>query len=106
MVKLASPEQAKEKKATRAAYGVTLAALAEEGMNIVAVDADLTGSTTTKKFAQARPENEDRLFNVGIAEQNMVGVQEILLLPDHLRYLAQVVHMIRFAIRFAIPTSM
>ena len=86
MVKLASPEQAKEKKATRAAYGVTLAALAEEGMNIVAVDADLTGSTTTKKFAQARPENEDRLFNVGIAEQNMVGVAAGLSLAGNIAF--------------------
>ena len=74
MVKLATPEQAKEKKATRAAYGVTLAELAASGKKIVAVDADLTGSTTTKKFAQAAPENAKRLFNVGIAEQNMVGV--------------------------------
>ena len=63
-----------EKKATRAAYGVTLAALREEGLPIVAVDADLTGSTTTKKFAAASEENEARLFNVGIAEQNMIDV--------------------------------
>ena len=74
MVKLASPEQSQEKKATRAAYGKTLAELAAEGLPIVAVDADLTGSTTTKAFAQAAPENEERLFNVGIAEQNMVDV--------------------------------
>lgn len=86
MVKLASPEQAKEKKATRAAYGVTLAQLAEEGMNIVAVDADLTGSTTTKKFAEARPENANRLFNVGIAEQNMVGVAAGLSLAGNVAF--------------------
>lgn len=55
MVKLASPEQSQEKKATRAAYGKTLAELAAEGLPIVAVDADLTGSTTTKAFAQAAP---------------------------------------------------
>lgn len=86
MVKLASPEQAKEKKATRAAYGVTLAALAEEGMKVVAVDADLTGSTTTKKFAEARPENKERLFNVGIAEQNMVGVAAGLSLAGNVAF--------------------
>ena len=55
-------------------------------MNIVAVDADLTGSTTTKKFAQARPENEDRLFNVGIAEQNMVGVAAGLSLAGNIAF--------------------
>lgn len=86
MVKLATPEQAQEKKATRAAYGVTLAQLAEEGMNIVAVDADLTGSTTTKKFAQAAPENADRLFNVGIAEQNMIGVAAGLSLAGNVAF--------------------
>lgn len=74
MVKLATPEQAQEKKATRAAFGVTLAELAAAGKKVVAVDADLTGSTTTKKFAEACPENAKRLFNVGIAEQNMIDV--------------------------------
>lgn len=62
---------ANEKKATRAAYGETLVELAGEGMPVVAVEADLSGSTTTKKLGDAYP---DRLFNVGIAEQNMVGV--------------------------------
>ena len=73
-VKFAEGELAQAKKATRAAYGETLARLADEGLPIVAVDADLTGSTTTKKFASAKPEYADRLFNVGIAEQNMVDV--------------------------------
>ena len=86
MVKLATPEQAKEKKATRAAYGVTLAELAASGKKIVAVDADLTGSTTTKKFAQAAPENAKRLFNVGIAEQNMIDVAAGLSLTGNIAY--------------------
>jgi len=58
-------------KATRAAYGETLVELVEEGMNIVAVEADLSGSTTTAKLGAAYPE---RLINVGIAEQNMTCV--------------------------------
>lgn len=74
MVSFATPEQAQVKKATRAAFGSTLAELREKGMPVVAVDADLSGSTTTKKFADASPENEARLFNCGIAEQNMIGV--------------------------------
>ena len=53
MIKLADATQAQEKKATRAAYGKTLAELYEQGLPIVAVDADLSGSTTTKAFAQA-----------------------------------------------------
>ena len=70
MVKLASAEMAEKKLATRAAFGATLAELAEEGVPVVAVDADLTGSTTTKKFAAAAPENADKLFNCGIAEHS------------------------------------
>lgn len=61
-------------KATRAALGETLAELKGEGLPVVAVDADLTGSTTMKKFAQANPEYEKLLFNAGIAEQNMIDV--------------------------------
>ena len=60
-----------ERKATRAAYGETLVELLSEGLDVVAVDADLTGSTTTAKLGKV---DSSRLINVGIAEQNMVGV--------------------------------
>ena len=83
---MASPEEAAQKKATRAAFGVTLAALADEGMPVVAVDADLTGSTTTAKFAQAKPEYAQRLFNAGIAEQNMVDVAAGLSLAGNVAF--------------------
>jgi transketolase len=56
--------------ATRDAYGVTLAELGEEEPNIVALDADLSGSTKTSLFAKKFPE---RFFNMGIAEANMMG---------------------------------
>jgi len=59
-----------DKRATREAFGATLIELANEGVPVVAVDADLSGSTTTAKFGAAYP---DRLINVGIAEQNMIG---------------------------------
>lgn len=59
-----------EKRATREALGETLVELADEGIDVVAVDADLSGSTTTVKLAKAHPE---RFVNVGIAEQNMIG---------------------------------
>ena len=85
MIKLANPAQS-EKKATRAAYGATLAELADAGVPVVAVDADLTGSTTTKKFAAAKPEYTDRLFNVGIAEQNMVDVAAGLALTGNIAF--------------------
>ena len=55
--------------ATRDAYGETLAELGAENGNIVALDADLSGSTKTGVFAKKFP---DRFFNMGIAEANMV----------------------------------
>ena len=58
-------------KATRAAFGETLVELVSEGVDVVAVEADLSKSTTTATFADAFP---NRFFNVGIAEQNMIDV--------------------------------
>lgn len=84
MVKLASAEAAAQKKATRAAYGATLAELAGEGLPVVAVDADLTGSTTTKKLADTG--YADRLFNCGIAEQNMIDVAAGLSLAGNIAF--------------------
>ena len=84
MVKLANAEERQVKRATRAAYGVTLAQLAAEGLPVVAVDADLTGSTTLNKFAAAG--YADRLFNVGIAEQNMVDVAAGLAITGHVAF--------------------
>lgn len=86
MVKLATPEQAAVKKATRAAFGATLAELADAGVPVVAVDADLTGSTTLNKFAAADPAYADRLFNCGIAEQNMIDVAAGLALTGKIAY--------------------
>lgn len=86
VVKLATPEEKAVSKATRAAYGVTLAELAEEGLSVVAVDADLSGSTTTKAFAQSSSVNKERLFNVGIAEQNMIDVAAGLALAGNIAF--------------------
>ncbi|MBI2881250.1 MAG: transketolase family protein [Candidatus Tectomicrobia bacterium] len=56
--------------ATRDAYGKTLVELGEENPDIVVLDADLSESTRTKKFAEKFPE---RFFNMGIAEAHMVS---------------------------------
>ncbi len=56
--------------ATRDAYGEALAELGAENDQIVALDADLSGSTKTGVFAKKFP---TRFFNMGIAEANMVG---------------------------------
>ncbi|MCL2136416.1 MAG: transketolase family protein [Coriobacteriia bacterium] len=68
---LAYFDQSLEKKATRAAYGQTLLELAEEGLDIYVVDADLASSTTSSRLAEF---DSSRHINVGIAEQNMIGV--------------------------------
>ncbi|MCR4431774.1 MAG: transketolase family protein [Tepidanaerobacteraceae bacterium] len=58
------------KIATREAYGQALAELGEEIREIVVLDADLSKSTKTSVFAKKFP---DRFFNIGIAEQNLMG---------------------------------
>jgi transketolase len=55
----------------RVAFAETLLALAEQDSCIVAVCNDSVGSSNLKKFRERFPE---RLINVGIAEQNLVGV--------------------------------
>ncbi len=52
-------------------YGKTLAQLAKDHKEVVALTADLATSTKLADFISVCPE---RLFNVGIAEQNMFGV--------------------------------
>lgn len=83
---LATEAERDRKRATREAYGVTLAGLAFEEYPIVAVDADLSGSTTTSKFAAADPAFAKRMFNVGIAEQNMIGVAAGLALTGKIAF--------------------
>lgn len=57
------------KKSIRGAFGDELAMLGEVNPNIVALDADLSGSTQTVLFAKKFP---NRFFDVGIAEQNLI----------------------------------
>ncbi len=56
--------------ATREAYGNALLKLAERYDDFVTIDADLAAATKTVAFSKKYPA---RSFNVGIAEQNMVG---------------------------------
>ena len=55
---------------SRDAFGKQLIALAKENPNIVALTADLASSTRLVEFGKVFPE---RMFNMGIAEQNMMG---------------------------------
>ena len=60
-----------EKLAQRNYYGKALAELAAENPRVVVLDADLAGSTKTSDFKKVCPE---RFVEVGIAEQNMIGI--------------------------------
>lgn len=60
-----------KKIATREAYGKALASLASVNENIVVLDADLSKSTKTADFKAVC---EERFFNMGIAEANMMAV--------------------------------
>jgi transketolase len=55
----------------RDTYGKTLMELGRKNRDIVALDADLCPSTMTKYFMAEFPE---RSFNLGVAEQNMIGI--------------------------------
>lgn len=58
-------------KATRESFGETILEVAEKDPRLVVLDADLSKSTMTQPFMKKYPA---RHFEVGIAEQNMVGM--------------------------------
>lgn len=59
-----------DKVATRDAYGEKLVELGAKNKDIVVLDADLAKSTKTIKFKKKFP---DRFFDMGVAEQNLIG---------------------------------
>ena len=65
------PSLEKSSVLMRDAYCSTLMSLAESNPNIVALDADLIGSSGMKPFFKAYP---DRAIQCGIAEANMIGI--------------------------------
>lgn len=69
-----------DKIATRAAYGEFLVEKGAARRDLVVMDADLTGSTKTKGFAQAYPE---RFINCGIAEQDLMAEAAGIALSGH-----------------------
>lgn len=59
-----------KKIATRQSYGEILEQIGEENENIVVLDADLSTATKTSIFAK---KFKNRFFDMGIAEQDMIG---------------------------------
>ena len=70
-------------KASRVAFGETLLDLGARDERIVTLDADLSKSTMTAKFAKTYP---GRAFNLGIAESNMIGVAAGLALSGRIPF--------------------
>jgi len=70
-------------KASRAAFGEALLELGAKNDRVVTVDADLSKSTMTAKFAHTYP---DRAFNVGIAESGMIGLAAGLALAGRIPF--------------------
>lgn len=60
-----------EKRSIREAYGRSLVELGRKNYKVVVCDADLSSSTKTIYFKENFP---DRFVDVGIAEQNLIGV--------------------------------
>ncbi len=70
-------------RATREAYGEALLELGARHPEVVALDADLSGSTKSGKFAAAYPQ---RFFNAGVAEANMMNMAAGLAIGGKIPY--------------------
>jgi transketolase len=70
---------------TRDVYGEVLLEMGTSNPDIVALDADLSGSTMTKVFGKAFP---DRFFNMGVSEQDMIGTAAGLALAGKIPFVS------------------
>ncbi len=74
-----------EMKLTREALADSLVRLGKINKNIVVMDADLSKSTLTNKFAKEYP---DRFFDMGIAEQDLIATAAGLALTGKIPFCA------------------
>lgn len=70
---------------TRMGFGEGLVLAADENPHVVGLSGDLTGSTKMDEFAKKYPE---RFFEVGVAEQNMMGIAAGLGLSGKIPYIS------------------
>jgi len=74
-----------DKRATRDGYGEGLVELGENNKDVVVLCADLTNSTRSGWFKEKFPE---RFIEVGIAEQNMMGIAAGLALQGKIPFIS------------------
>ncbi len=79
------PARARELRATRDGFGDALLELGEIDPRVVVLTADLADSTRVLPFAKQFPK---RFFEIGIAEQNMMGVAAGLALSGEVPFVA------------------
>ena len=72
-------------KASRDAFGDAIIDIAEKDFKVIALTADLADSLRLVKFSQIFPE---RFFDIGVAEQNMMGIAAGLALDGMIPYVA------------------
>jgi len=72
-------------KSTRESFGDTIIELGANDNNIVAITADLAESLKLTKF---RDMFQDRFFDVGVAEQNMMGIAAGMALDGRIPFVA------------------
>ncbi|MFA6307384.1 MAG: transketolase family protein [Patescibacteria group bacterium] len=70
-------------KSTRDGFGEAILELAKKNKDIVVVSADLAESTRVHNFAKKYP---DRFIEVGVAEQNMMGIASGLAIEGKIPY--------------------
>ena len=74
-----------EQVPTRDGYGQGLVALGEKNPNVVVLTGDLSGSTRANMFQEKFPE---RFIEVGVAEQNMMGIAAGLALSGKIPFVS------------------
>ena len=74
-----------EKTSAREVYGKKLAEIGRNNDRIVVLTADLMRSNKSGDFRKAHPE---RFFNIGIAEQNMMGIAAGLALEGKMPFVS------------------
>ncbi|PLX24920.1 transketolase [Candidatus Parcubacteria bacterium] len=72
-------------KSTRDGFGEAILELGKKNKDVVVVSADLAESTRVHNFAKKYP---NRFFEVGVAEQNAMGIAAGLALADKIPYIA------------------